>query len=259
MDKDALKLRISGLQGKVGFYYKNMVTGDCFAYQADEAYSAASLIKLPILMYVMQLIWEGKLDAKEKILVRDEDKKPSCGALVSISGDIEVDIESLCRLMITISDNTATNMLIGRVGIPELARGFAAMGLKKTALRRFFFDDQAEARGLCNEVCPEEIGMLLEQIYERTFVSREVSEQIEDILLLQQIRHKIPGYIGRKKKIANKTGEDGNTTHDAAIVYAKEPFVLVITSNDTDVPETERFIREAALELYQENQEEEAL
>ena len=72
-------------------------------------------------------------------------------------------------------------------------------------------------------------------------------------MLLQQIRHKIPGYIGRKKKIANKTGEDGNTTHDAAIVFAGEPFILVVCSNDTDVPETERFIREIALELYQEN------
>ena len=71
----------------------------------------------------------------------------------------------------------------------------------------------------------------------------------------RQIRHKIPGYIGRKKKIANKTGEDSDTTHDAAIVFAQRPFVLVITSNDTDVPQTERFIREAALELYRENGE----
>lgn len=63
------------------------------------------------------------------MIVRDGDKKPSCGALLSLSGDIEVDIESLCRLMITLSDNTATNMLIRTVGIDELKRGFAQMGL----------------------------------------------------------------------------------------------------------------------------------
>ena len=97
--------------------------------------------------------------------------------------------------------------------------------------------------------------MLLKQVYQRGFVSRQVSEKIENVMLLQQIRHKIPGYIGRKKKIANKTGEDSDTTHDAAIVFAQRPFVLVITSNDTDVPQTERFIREAALELYRENGE----
>jgi beta-lactamase class A len=90
-------------------------------------------------------------------------------------------------------------------------------------------------------------------IYNREFVSPEMSEKIEETLLLQQIRHKIPGYIGRKKKIANKTGEDGNTTHDTAIVFAKKPFILVVASNDTNVPETERFIREIALELYEEN------
>ncbi|MBR6529289.1 MAG: serine hydrolase, partial [Firmicutes bacterium] len=94
---------------------------------------------------------------------------------------------------------------------------------------------------------------LYKMIYNREFMSPEISEKIEETLLLQQIRHKIPGYIGRKKKIANKTGEDGNATHDSAIVFAKKPFVLVITSNDTNVPETERFIREIALELYDEN------
>ena len=97
--------------------------------------------------------------------------------------------------------------------------------------------------------------MLLKKIYNRDFVDEETSEKIENVLLLQQIRHKIPGYIGRKKKIANKTGEDTGTTHDASVVFARSPFVLVITSNDTDVPETERFIREIALELYEENGE----
>jgi len=253
MDWKALEERISGLKGKIGFYYKNMVTGECYKYQADEAFGAASLVKLPILMHVVKMIENGELSGSEKLLVTDADKKPSCGALLSISGDIEVDIDSLCRLMITISDNTATNMLIHRVGVQKLSEGFRNMGLHKTVIQRAFFDDEAAAKGLENKVCPEETGMLLEQIYRREFVSPEASEKIENILLLQQIRHKIPGYIGRKKKIANKTGEDGNTTHDAAIVFAGEPFVLVVNANDTDVPETERFIRETALMLYKEN------
>ena len=128
-----------------------------------------------------------------------------------------------------------------------------AMGLSATRFERCYFDDEAQARGLSNYVCPGEIGMLLEQIYRRSFCCEAVSAHAEEILLLQQIRHKIPGYIDGGEKIANKTGENGKVTHDGAIVFAEKPFVLVICSEDTDVPETERFIREIALELYQEN------
>ena len=155
--------------------------------------------------------------------------------------------------MITISDNTATNALLRLVGFERLRRDMEAMGLSATRFERCYFDDEAQARGLSNYVCPGEIGMLLEQIYRRSFCCEAVSAHAEEILLLQQIRHKIPGYIGRGEKIANKTGESGKVTHDGAIVFAEKPFVLVICSEDTDVPETERFIREIALELYQEN------
>jgi beta-lactamase class A len=253
MEQKYIDQRISKLEGKVGFYYENLVDGKTLEYGADEAYSAASVFKLPIFMYVAKLVNDGKLNWSQKVLVKDEDKKPSCGALLSITGDVEVDIESLCNLMITISDNTATNMLIRTVGLEELKQGFKNMGLEKTKIQRELYDSEASGKGLDNYICPREIGMLLKQIYNREFVNEETSEKIESVLLLQQIRHKIPGYIGRKKKIANKTGEDGNTTNDVAIVYAKKPFLLAIASNNTDVPETERFIREIALELCKEN------
>lgn len=249
MDMKNIEQKLHSLQGRVGMYYKNMVTGETFSYHADEQYEAASLIKLPVFMHIMKLIDAGEITRETKVLVKEEDKKPSCGALQSLTGDVEVDIQSLYKLMITISDNTASNMLIRVSGIPALMESFHDMGLKKTVIAREFFDSVAAAEGKTNYVCPEEIGMLLESVYRREYISPEISQEIEDVMLVQQIRHKIPGYIGRKKKIANKTGEDGNTTHDGAIVFAKEPFVLVICSNDTNVPETERFIRETALEI----------
>ena len=255
MESKRLEELIRPLKGKIGFYYENMVDKSKLSYNADQIFTAASVIKVPVFMYVAKLVNEGRLSWSQKVLVREEDKKPSCGALLSLTGDVEADIDSLCKLMITLSDNTATNMLIRTVGMEEMKKGFKEMGLVKTEIQRELFDDEAAAKGLDNYICPEEIAMLLKQVYERKFVSEEISEKIESVMLLQQIRHKIPGYVGRKKKIANKTGEDTNTTHDVAIVFAQKPFVLVITSNDTDVPETERFIREAALEIYRENGE----
>lgn len=253
MDSKYLYDRIGKLKGKIGFYYENLVDGETLSYNADEGFLAASVIKIPIFMCAAKQVSEGKLSWDQKVLVKDEDKKPSCGALLSLSGDLEVDVDSLCKLMITLSDNTATNMMIRTAGLDNIQSWLEEMGFVNTKIQRELFDSKAGEMGLENYITPADIGYLLKLIYNREFVSEEISQKIEETLLLQQIRHKIPGYIGRKKKIANKTGEDGNATHDAAIVFAKKPFILVITSNDTDVPETERFIREIALELYDEN------
>ena len=253
MEQKYLEERIKKLEGKIGFYYENLVDGQKLTYNENEAFMAASVIKVPIFMCAAKMVNEGKLSWDQKILVKDEDKRPSCGALLSLTGDLEVDVDSLCKLMITLSDNTATNMMIRTVGLDNLKAFFEEMGCTNTKIERELFDSEAFAKGLDNYFAPADIAKLYKLIYNREFVSPEISEKIEETLLLQQIRHKIPGYIGRKKKIANKTGEDGNTTHDTAIVFAKKPFVLVVASNDTNVPETERFIREIALELYEEN------
>lgn len=253
MDKKKLEQRLTALKGHIGFYYKNLVTGETYQYHSEDAFEAASLPKLALLLEVLKLAQEGVLHLTDKVKVKDGDKVGGCGALKSFPGDLEVDIETLCRLMITISDNTATNALLRLVGFERLRHDMEAMGLSATRFERCYFDDEAQARGLSNYVCPGEIGMLLEQIYRRSFCCEAVSAHAEEILLLQQIRHKIPGYIDQGEKIANKTGESGKVTHDGAIVFAEKPFVLVICSEDTDVPETERFIREIALELYQEN------
>ena len=253
MEQKYLDERIEKLEGKIGFYYENLVDGQKLTYNENEAFMAASVIKVPIFMCAAKMVNEGKLSWDQKVLVKDEDKRPSCGALLSLTGDLEVDVDSLCKLMITLSDNTATNMMIRTVGLDNLKAFFKEMGCTNTKIERELFDSEAFAKGLDNYFAPADIAKLYKLIYNREFVSPEISEKIEETLLLQQIRHKIPGYIGRKKKIANKTGEDGNTTHDTAIVFAKNPFILVVASNDTNVPETERFIREIALELYEEN------
>ena len=79
-------------------------------------------------------------------------------------------------------------MLISRLGIDFLNEEFKKIGLEKTHIERLLFDSEASAQGKCNYIVPAEMGMLLEQVYRRTFVSKEVSEAIEKLLLEQQIK-----------------------------------------------------------------------
>ena len=187
---------------------------------------------------------------EDRVQVTEEEKMPSCGALTLLTGTVQVDIRSLCRLMIAISDNTATNKLIRLCGIEDVNRGFQNMGLEKTVLRRLLFDSEASKRGLENTICPKEMGMLLETLYRKEEPFRDaVFAEAMDMLLRQQIDHKLDGKLCGLVPIAHKTGEDENLSNDVGILFAGQPFVLCFAGHDTDVYRWEDLIRRAAYDL----------
>lgn len=250
MDKKEILLQLEQLPGRVGFFYKNLHTGECFGLNQQEEFLAASVIKLPVYAVIMKLAAEGRVDLSETLICREEDKLPPCGALYFFTGEVAADIRTLCGLMISLSDNAATNLLLRRFGLDFLNEQFRQLGMEKTHLERLLFDGEASARGLENKIVPEEIGALFEQIARRSFVSEQVSAEMEKLLLEQQINHKIPGYLPEGTPVAHKTGEDDGITNDVGIVFAKEPFVLCFAYNGPDVPLAERTLRQLALDLY---------
>lgn len=243
---ESIRQQMNSLPGHLGFYYKNLVTGHEFGINEADAFLAASVIKFPIFLYLLKYA-----DLRKKLVVEESDKVPGCGALSLFTGSVETDIRTLCRLMIDLSDNTATNRLIRYCGIPELNAFFRSVGLEKTVLRRFLFDAEASARGIENTVCPKELGSLLEMLYRKEFVSPEISQYALDVLLRQQICHKLDGKLDGIVPIAHKTGEDENLSNDVGIVFAPQPFVVCFTGHDTDVYPWEDLIRRSAFGLYQ--------
>lgn len=240
---------MEAMPGHVGFYYKNLATGFSFGVREEEAYLAASVIKFPIYLHILGEAEKGNLSLSEKLRISEKDKLPGCGALKMMTGELDVDIAALCRLMITISDNTATNVLIRRCGMDALNEGFRKMGLKQTVLRRYLFDSEASARGLENTISPREMGMLLERLYMKDYVNQEASEAAMDTLLGQQVCHKLEGKLCGSVDVAHKTGEDENLSNDVGIVFAKEPFILCFAGHDTDIYPWEDLIRRAAYGL----------
>ena len=242
-----VKRQLCSVPGHIGFYYKNLVTGETDGSRQTELFQAASVIKLPILAAILLEEREHPGVLQERLLVRDGDKVPGCGALQHISGTQAYDIESLCKLMITISDNTATNVLIRRFGIEFLNERFRALGLQETKIFRFLFDTEAARQGKENLCQPKEIGSLLEEIYHGRCVSANASERMRAMLSQQQINHKIPSLLPPTVRVEHKTGEDEGITNDVGILYGREPCVLVFVSNETDVPAFEQVIRTVSL------------
>lgn len=247
---ESIARQMETIPGHLGFYYKNLTTGYEFGIREEEAYLAASVIKLPLYLHVLEQSAAGKIDMNGRLTVEDWEKMPSCGALTLFTGPVEADIRTLCRLMIDLSDNTATNKLIRYCTIPGANEGFRRMGLGKTVLRRLLFDAEASAAGLENTVSPREMGMLLEKLYRNQFVSPEVCREAMDTLLKQQVDHKLGGKLF-DAPIAHKTGEDECLSNDVGIVFAPEPFILCFTGHGTDVYRWEDLMRRSAWDLYQ--------
>jgi len=250
---ECIRREMSTMQGHLGLYYKNLVTGFEYGIGEEEIYGAASVIKFPLFLHILAECERGNLSLDDRIVTEDSDKVPSCGALNMFTGSIETDIRTVCRLMICLSDNTATNRLIRLCGFEAIERGFAEMGLEKTRIRRKLFDREASAKGVQNSISPRELGLLLERLYRGEFISREVSDYAIEVLSEQQIMHKLGGKLGENIKIAHKTGEDDGLSNDIGIVYADQPFVICFTGHDTDVYPWEDLMRRAAYDLYMVN------
>ena len=248
---ERIQHKLQQMDGKVGFYYKNLVSGEVFAYQAEERFEAASVIKIPIMVEVFRQVEEGILDFNQMITVHKEDKMPSCGALTYMHDGLRVTLKDLTTLMIILSDNTATNLLINLLGMEQINRTLLNLSITKTTINRLLFDAIKAERGIQNYITPKEITYLLELMYEGKLISQTASDEMLRILSNQRLNGKIPFYITDGTKVAHKTGEDSGISHDVGIVYAKDPFVVAFCSNQVEVPTFERLIQEVTRNLME--------
>lgn len=242
--------RIHALPGTVCLWLESLTTGEAVRVNPDIPVIAASVIKLAVLLEAFRRFDCGSLDPNEPYAVRPEDKVPSCGALTYLHDGINVTLRDLATLMIILSDNTATNILIDRLGIECVNHTLDAYGLAGMRLRRRMFDSEAAARGLQNTVTAESVARFFRLLYRGDLVSKTASEDMLHILLDQRLNGKIPFFLHSAGiRVAHKTGEDDGITHDAGIILAKEPLIAVFLSAETDVPACERMIQDVCRTL----------
>lgn len=239
--------QLEALGGDTGVYVRNLVTGETFARGADKPVVAASVIKIPVMIEAFRAQAAGELRLDEIHALADAERMPSCGTLKAMHTGIEMTLLDLVRLMIIVSDNTATNILISRLGIGRINATLRDLGCTQTTLRRLLFDGEASRRGLENSITAAEMGMLLEKLWRGEIVSPEASAEMMDILLDQRLNGKLPFYLhARGIRIAHKTGEDTGVTHDVGVILAQEPLVVCFVGEHVDVPAYERLMQDAA-------------
>lgn len=214
-------------KGEAGVLIKDLSTGWQIGINQKRLFPSASLVKIPILACSFYAVNENKMRWDETLRLKVEDKVSGLGPLKNLPSGTEFNIEKLLQLMIIESDNTATNMLINRLGFDYLNDCFKRLGLKDTNISRKMLDFKSRRGGIENYTTAQDSGLLLEKIYNQTLIDKNISSKCLELLKRQKIRDRIPKKLPQDTMIAHKTGLEKSVCHDAGIVYTKSGDFLI--------------------------------
>jgi beta-lactamase class A len=238
-------------RGVLGLSVVDLVSGARFGFNENNVFPQASAIKIPVLMEVYKQAGEGKFKLTDSRRIERKDMTPGSGVLSELGdGTVQLSLHDLCVLMIVLSDNTATNLLIDLVGMTNVNRTMESLGLKQTRLQRRMMDMPAAKRGDENLSTPAEAAQVMELLFRGEFLSRAVCDEILAILKKPKQSAISPG-LPANIEIAGKPGGIAGVRTEWAIVLLKDrPYILAIMENYGAGPETSDAIKDISKILY---------
>lgn len=251
--RQKLAYEIKRFKGEAGIVIKDLRFNWEISYNKDRLFPSASLAKIPIMAACFLASEEGKIKLDRQVILKSSDKFPGSGILKDIRPGVTFTVEELIGLMVYDSDNTATNILTNMVGIDYLNSVFNSLGLKNTNLSRRVADFSLRNRGIENYTTAQDIALLLEQIYRRSLISKDLSERCLRVLKLQRVNDRIPKYLPADITVAHKTGLERSVCHDAGIVFScKGDFLICVLTKhaNPNAVASKNFIARMALDTY---------
>ncbi|HKY49821.1 MAG TPA: serine hydrolase [Candidatus Limnocylindria bacterium] len=210
--------------GVTGVFVREVGGDVLFSQRADELFPAASVIKIPLVMALYADVAAGSVSLDERVGVGVT--VGGTGILSALRDVSDVSLRDLAMLTIALSDNTATNRLIDRLGLARIDERMAEWGCVRSKFARGMFDWDAQKRGLENVATPAEIAALLERLVAGELVDRGTSDAVIAVLERCQDDAMLRRYLGRGGRIANKTGTLEATRNDAAIFFGPSRTVV---------------------------------
>jgi beta-lactamase class A len=241
------------LDGVMGVAIEDLTTGEHFFLHEDEVFAQASSIKITVLADLYLQAQQGKLKLTDLYTVEASDVVPDSDIMNGLTpGITRVTLRDLATMMVAVSDNSATNVLIDHVGMPNVNAMLDALGLSHTRLRRKMMDLQAAKEGRENISTPREMAALLEAIYRGKVLNKESTEDFFKVLSTNKSSF-IPRDLPAGLKIANKPGELEAVRNDSGIVFVEgRPYLIcVMTSFLRNEREGEEAISKVSLAAWQ--------
>ncbi len=255
--------------GDVGFYVEDLTTSASHEHRADERFPTASECKITVMVELFKQAHEGKLALSDRRHLDDNISTHGSGALSMLEDSPELTLLDYCRLMITVSDNIATDQLMGVVGNANINATLDALGYPNTrtpvTMGRYhyrmvglddvetspandrLYTERAKNPGIDygavsftgsldnNVATPREMASLLKRIHAGEVVSRDASEQMIEILKVARELRMIRKYLSPNIEVAQKSGSSGRIKANVGIVYLPTgPLVISAFALATD-------------------------
>ncbi|MBX3245435.1 MAG: serine hydrolase [Acidobacteria bacterium] len=240
-----VKAAVESFDGKVWVYAKNLDSGEVYSYRGEEQVRTASTIKTPIMAETFRQVAEGKLTWEDQLEVTAQNKAGGSGILREFSPGSKVDLKTAVILMIVLSDNTATNLVLDKVTSDAVNEYMGKLGLKDTLSMRkiggggdskaWLNDNRNRLFGL-GRSSPKDMVRLMEMLEKGEVVSKEASDEMLAILKRQQYKDGIGRAVSDTMQVASKSGSLDRLRSDVGIVYTRRGRIaMAITTDDMPV------------------------
>lgn len=259
--------RIQKSGADVGVAFRTLDGKTEWFFHADDAFHAASTMKVPVLIELFHQVREGKLKLDDPLLINNEFHSLVDGSIYKLDATDDSEAElykaagqtrtlrQLSELMITVSSNFATNLLIEKLGVDNIRATVHSLHADGMNVMRGVEDIKAYEKGMNNTTTARGLLVLLEAIAQGKAVDQESSREMIEILERQKFNEGIPAGLPPGTRVAHKTGEITKIHHDAAIVFAPRPFVLVILVRGiAETKVSAALMADISRELYQATQ-----
>ncbi len=227
MTADTLGARVAEiaatLPAQVSVCARDLKTGRALAFHADVKGPTASVIKLPILVHTYLMAREGTLSLDEMLTMAEDDKVPPSGVITELTPGLRMSIRDLCMLMIIVSDNTATNLVMDRVGIAAVNERMRGLGLRRTTLYRRVYRVDENRTPEClrygtGATSARDMVRLLALLAEGEIGDAGTSAAILRVLGKQQHLDGIPRFLPETCTFAGKGGAIDRVRNDVGLV-----------------------------------------
>ncbi len=238
-----VKAQIATFKGRVSLYAKNLDTGETYAVDADERVRTASTIKIAVMIEAFARVTEGKAKWSDELVLTKEKKVSGSGIINELSDGLRITLRDAVTLMMTLSDNTATNLVLDVLTTDAVNARMESLGIKNIKINRKVMSGGESMAGKDPEnkkyglgfATPREMVFVMEKLERGEIISPAVSKEMIDLMKKEQVRYAI-GRSMPDTPLASKYGALDRLRSAVGIIYSKKGKIAMAISCD-DMPE----------------------
>jgi beta-lactamase class A len=241
---DQIKPIVASFKGKVSLFAKNLDTGETYALNPDERVRTASTIKIAVMIEAFARVNEGKAKWTDEVVLTKEKKVSGSGILTELSDGLKLTLRDAVNLMMILSDNTATNLVLDVLTTDAVNARMESLGFKQIKINRKVGSGGESTAGKNSEnkkfglgvTTPREMVLIMEKLERGEIINPTVSKEMIDLMKREQGRNAI-GRSLWNVEMASKYGALDRLRSAVGILYMKNGRVAIAISCD-DMPET---------------------